>query len=72
MARPGESERATGKKWHREIAEFAECVMYLKLESKGKHTWDERWAEGIWLGVREESGEIFIGTKDEVLQKIFV
>ena len=42
--------------------------MYLKLKSKGKHTWDERWAEGVWLGVREESGEIFIGTKEGVVK----
>ncbi len=51
-------QRVTGKKWLRQTAEFGECVYYMKLKTKGIHTWEERWAEGIWLGVREESGEM--------------
>ena len=34
----------------------------MKLKTKGVHTWEERWDDGLWLGVREESGEILVGT----------
>ena len=61
------------KQWRREVAEFGECIYYCKLKSKGpsgriKNTWDERWHEGIWLGVREDSGEIFVGTEEGVVR----
>ena len=61
-------ERVTGKKWHRQTAEFCETVHYMKLKTKGKYTWSERWSEGLWLGVREESGEIIIGTTECVVK----
>ena len=41
---------------------------YLELKTKGVYTWEERWKEGIWLGVREQSGEIIVGTKDGVVK----
>ncbi len=61
-------QRVTGKSWLRQVAEFGECAYYLKLKTKGIHTWEERWAEGIWLGIREESGEILIGTDEGVVK----
>ena len=61
-------QRVTGKSWLRQVAECGECVYYLKLKTKGIHTWEERWAEGIRLGVREESGEILIGTDEGVVK----
>ena len=27
-----------------------------------------RWSEGIWLGIREESGDVMIGTKDGIMK----
>ena len=57
-------ERLKGKKWHREVAEFGECIYYMKLKSArkdGHPSWEERWSEGIWLGVMEISGEIIVG-----------
>jgi hypothetical protein len=38
------------------------------LKTKGKKTFEERWAEGIWLGVREESSEILVGTMEGVVK----
>ena len=61
-------ERLKGKKWKREVADFAECIYYLKLKSKEDKSWEERWAEGVWLGVREESGEILVGTEKGIVR----
>ncbi len=61
-------ERLKGKKWRREVAEFGECIYYQVLKTKGKYSWEERWAEGIWLGVREESGEIVVGTDKGIVK----
>ena len=33
----------------------------MKLESEGKDKGESRWGEGVFLGVKEESGEIIIG-----------
>ena len=52
----------------RQVTEFGECVYHLKLKTKGIHTWEDRWAEGIWLGVREELGELIIGTSEGVVK----
>ena len=41
---------------------------YLKPKSKGVNKLESRWGTGIWLGVREESGEILIGTKEGVIE----
>ena len=57
-------ERWKGKKFRRTLAEFGERVMYLKSGSKGVNKWDSRWSEGIFLGLRDESGEIIIGTEE--------
>ena len=37
------------------------CVWYLKPKSKGKFKGENRWRSGIWLGIRDESGEYIIG-----------
>jgi len=61
-------ERLRGRKFKRELVEFGECVWYLKPKSKGKEKFETRWGTGVWLGIREESGEIFIGTAAGVLK----
>ena len=55
-----------GRKDGRSSAEWCECVLYLRLGSKGEEKMDERWGEGIWLGSKDESGEILIGIKEGV------
>ena len=47
---------------------FGEYVMYLKLESEGKDKGERRWSEGVFLGVKEESGEIIVGIEKGVVQ----
>lgn len=48
--------------------EFGAGVMYLRATSAGKYSCYSRWKEGVWLGIREESGENRIGARDGVLQ----
>ena len=36
--------------------------MYLKPGTQGKYKFNPRWEKGIWLGVRDETAEIIIGT----------
>ena len=50
------------------MLEFGESIMFLRAKSAGKDKFDSRWEDGIWLGIREESGENMIGTKDGVLK----
>ena len=61
-------ERMKGKQFKREVAEFGECVWYFKPGIKGKNKMEPRWESGIWLGIRDVSGEIIVGTAEGVLK----
>jgi hypothetical protein len=61
-------ERLRGRKFRRDIAEFGERVMYLKADSVGKDKFSSRWEPGFFLGIKEESGEVIIGTEDGVIK----
>ena len=43
-------------------------MLYIRAESVGKDKYNSRWEEGVFLGVREESGEIIVGTKEGVIK----
>ncbi len=49
------------------MVEFGECVLHSPAMSAGKDKFDARWKEGVWLGVRLESGESLIGTDEGVV-----
>ena len=40
--------------------------MYAPALSVGKDKFDVRWKEGVWLGIKAESGESSIGTGEGV------
>ena len=61
--------RWKGRDFNRYVAEFGECVWYLKSGSAGTNKFDPRWYEGVWLGVRDETGEAIVGTKDGVVKR---
>ena len=42
--------------------------MYLEPGTKGQDKFNCRWERGVWLGIRDESGEIIIGTPDGVVK----
>ena len=60
--------RIKGKPFNARICKFGECVWYLRPKSKGREKADTRWAEGVWLGIRDISGEHIIGTQDGVVK----
>ena len=57
-----------GKEYRREIFQFGESVMFLKPKTLGKEKMESRWETGIWLGVRDESGEHLMGTPKGVIK----
>ena len=61
-------QRRKGKKFGGTVVEFGEKILFLRAKSVGRDKFDSRWEDGIWLGIREESGEHIIGTKDGVLK----
>ena len=44
------------------------CAVCPPAASAGKDKFDARWKEGVWLGVRMESGESLIGTDGGVVK----
>ena len=42
-------------------------MMVIPGDAK-KHDGKERWVEGIWLGTREESQEVIIGTDKGIVK----
>ena len=40
----------------------------MPAKTAGRDKFDVRWQEGIWLGVRLESGESVIGTNEGVVK----
>ena len=64
--------RVKGKEFRKKLADFGECVWYLRLKTKGKNKGAQgskyRWAEGVWCGLRQESNEHIIGTPDGVVK----
>ena len=61
-------QRWKGKPLKREIAEFGESVLYLKAGSAGHDKLACRWESGVWLGVRDETSEVLIGTSSGVVK----
>ena len=61
-------QRWKGKPFKREIAEFGESVLYLKAGSAGHDKLVSRWESGVWLGVRDETSEVIIGTSNGVIK----
>merc|ERR1712026_294122 len=57
-----------GKSFTREVAEFGECIWCYVPGINCTQKMDPRWESGIWLGVRDESGEILVGTPGGVLK----
>ena len=63
--------RIRGKPFEKSLCEFGECVHYKvpkRLIGPDLNKWDERWSEGIFLGVRTISNEIYVGTPSGVIK----
>jgi hypothetical protein len=55
--------RWRGRPFNRPVAEFGECIWYLPANTAGINKYEVRWQEGVWLGIRMESGETIVGTE---------
>ena len=60
--------RWKGKEFKRDVVEFGESVMYLKAGTRGVDKFAVRWEKGVWLGIRDETGEVIIGTNEGVVK----
>ena len=60
--------RVKRREFKKEIIKIGECVWYMKPKSKHKRKGDYSWGDGIWLGIRDESGEYIIGTSKGVIK----
>ena len=60
--------RWKGREFTKPVAVFGECVLYAPAASAGKDKFDARWKEGVWLGLRMESGESLIRTNEGVVK----
>ena len=61
-------ERHRGRKFKKEAAEFGEGAMAMVPGEPKSMDRRDRWIEGIWLGIHEESGEVYIGTEDGIVK----
>ena len=60
--------RARGNRFDKEVSEFGESVWYLLPKSAGRNKIKSRGMSGNWLGIREESGEVIVGTDRGVIK----
>ena len=69
-SRPGSTpiEIIRGQHQPRKMADFGECVFFLpaKDNKEGMHKADEKFSEGIWLGMNPRTGEAIIGTDNGI------
>jgi len=61
-------QRRKGRKFQKEHVEIGECVWYLEAKSLGKADSRSRWKSGVWLGVKDESNEVIIGTANGIVK----
>ena len=61
-------QRLRGRKLHPDLIEFGECVHYLPLNHLELGKAEARWKDGIFLGLRLESGEKLVGTHEGVFK----
>ena len=60
--------RLKGRNFSKPICEIGECIWYCKSKTAGKNKARSRWESGIWLGIRDESGEVIVGTSSGVVK----
>ena len=57
-----------GRAFRTPVTEWGECVLYCRLDSAGENKFDSRWEEGVWLGVKDNTGEAIIGTDKGIVK----
>ena len=67
MARPHTND-AEARNSSESCLNLEKAMWYLKPGSAGKDKLDERWGDGVYLGIIEESCELYIGTKEGIIK----
>ncbi len=57
-----------GRNFEKEIVDIDKSVWYAQSKSKGNIKLASRWETAIWLGIREEFGDIIVGTSEGVIK----
>ena len=57
-----------GRPFNKECVEFGECIMYKPPGNTGKDKFENRWEEGVWLGVVDRTNEVIVGTSEGVIK----
>ena len=60
-------QRWNGKRFKGTLPPFGECILYLPAGKRGSKV-DEKYVEGIFLGIVERSSEIYVGTAAGVVR----
>ena len=58
-------ERWKGKPWGKESVEFGELIHMKLPKKKDRGKLEDRWTEGIFVGVRWRTGEYLVNTEQE-------
>ena len=61
-------ERRKGKRFNRVLLEIGECVWLLKPESEGRDKLNTRWLDGVFVGLREKSGELIVAKHEGAIK----
>ena len=63
-------ERLKGKKFGKEMYQIGSCLHYMPLVSKSSklNKLQVRWQDGVFLGIKETTGEYLVGTSDGVVK----
>ncbi len=55
--------RWKSREFKKPAGELGECARYTPAFSAERNKFDVRWVDGVWLGIRQKSGESIIGTQ---------
>ena len=61
-------QRVRGRPFSAHVTDLGECVWFKLVKGNTRGKLDSKWGKGVWLGIREESNESFIGTPAGVIK----
>ena len=57
-----------GRPLKKECIEFGECIMCHPPGKRGRAKLENRWEEGVWLGIADRTNEVIVGTSEGVMK----
>ena len=59
-------QRLRGRRMHADLVEFGERVLYQPLDHKSLGSAQNRWADGVFIGIKMNTGEKLIATTEGI------